>query len=196
MSNPLIKKDKQYVILDTCIIQYFGDKELAACILNDLREAQVAGYDFAISDFTFFELLDGASLEKEKQRIAALGGLSRYFVKKDILIVAAHLGCLYQQDSAHADIGDKIIAATSILFNSIIYTTNGRDYPRPFFNEIAKRYLKKHSKNGIETTIASYFLIPDQSYINAKYLERTSQTERNVVNDQIKQLEVNVTSAG
>ncbi len=138
MNNPAIKKDKHYVILDTCIIQHLGDKELAECIINDLKEAATAGYDIAISDFTFFELLNGATVEKEQERINALAGISRYYVKKDILIAAAHLGCLYQQDGTDADTGDKIIGATSLIFNSIIYTTNGRDFPRPFFNEVAK----------------------------------------------------------
>lgn len=177
INNPLAKINQQYVILDTCIIQHFGETELAECILKDLRDTASAGYGLAISDFTYFELLDGASIEKEQQRIEALAGLSRYFVKKETLITAAHLGCLYQQDSASADIGDKIIAATSLLSNSIIYTTNGRDFPRPFYDEVSKRYLKYH-KNGAEIVLPSYFFKPDINYIIVKYKERTKPLER------------------
>lgn len=179
MKNPPIKNNKQYVVLDTCIIQYFGDSELANCILTDLKEAVKAGYDLAISDFTFFELLDGASVEKETQRIDALNGLSRAYVKRNTLIAAAHLGCLYADDKASADIGDKIIGATALLSNSIIYTANVRDYPLPFYNVLLKGYLIHHKK-GFEVTIPSYFLKPDVDYIIKKYNERTKPLEKTI----------------
>jgi len=170
MSNPLVKKDKQYVIVDTCIIQHLGNAELAEKIFDDLRNVSKLGYDLAISDFTYFELLDGASAKIEEERIDALSGFSRYFVSKKILITAAHLGCLFKYDKVSSDIGDKIIGATTLLYNAIVYTTNGRDFPRPFFKELSKSFLK-YSKNRAEITLPVYFLRPDLEYINLKYKE-------------------------
>lgn len=179
MQNPPIKANKQYVIIDTCIIQYFNDPELSECILNDLREAVKVGYNLAISDFTFFELLNEATIEKENERMSALNSLSRAYVRRDTLIAAAHLGCLYKDDGATSDIGDKIIGATALLTNSIIYTANVRDYPLPFYTPLLKRYLIRYKK-GYETTIPSYFLKPDVDYISRKYNERIKPLEKTI----------------
>jgi len=166
----------RYIILDTCIFQHFADKALGLAAINALSEPIQAGYGISISDFSFFELLDGASLEKEAERINSVGKTRRFWVKKQVLVTAAHLGCLYTKDGIpdkQIGAGDKIIGATALLTNSIIYTTNGRDFPRPFFIELASVPLW-YKKNDQDVCVMSYYLEPNTPYIVEKYNERNT----------------------
>lgn len=172
----------QYVILDTNIIQYFSNQELALEMIENLKEAVADGYRIAISDFTLYESIDGSSLKNEQERMKTLTGIPRFYVTKNVFITAAHLGCLYKGDNHEMnDIGDKIIGATSILYNAVIYTANSRDYPRPFFDEIGKRYLK-YKKSGQEVVLPVYFIRPDIQLITSKYLERTKLVSYDIKN--------------
>ena len=174
MKLNVMKKPSRYIVLDTCIFQHFAEKELGLAVINILRQAVNIDYGIAVSDFSFFELLDGASVEKEIDRIKAVGATKRFWVKKNVLIAAAHLGCLYSKDGIpdkQINPGDKVIAATALLTNSIIYTTNGRDFPRPFFRELAQIPLW-YKKNDRTICLMSYYLETDTNYIVSKYNER------------------------
>lgn len=174
--RPGIDRAKRYVILDSNIIQHFSNHSLGQVILDHLKEAVTSGYLLAISDYTFFELIDTASVEKERERVSEMNGLTRFYVKKSVLIGAAHLGCLYDKEGLKInDIGDKIIGATAIMSNSIIYTTNSKHFPRPFFNELSTKMLT-YDKGGVPETIMAYYLIPNFVYINSQYSSRVQET--------------------
>lgn len=164
---PKINKDQRYILLDTNIISGFSNQILGEKILDVLREIHNLGYGIAISDLTYFELLNEASLEKEKKMIGALNGITRCYVKKNVLIAAAHLSSLYKEHGLQMtqfDNGDRIIAATAVLQNWIIFTTNGKDFPQPFFKEIDRRMLDYQSKEW-PVCVPSYFMEPQLDYI-------------------------------
>jgi predicted nucleic acid-binding protein len=173
-----------YVLLDSNVIQHFANEELGLEILANLGEAYQAGYKPAISDFTFLELLDGSSVEKEVERINALKNVKRFYVRKDVLIAAGHLGSIYLEDGFQIkDIGDKIIGATALLSNSLIYTFNGRDFPRPFFNEVAVREVR-YAINGEPKMMVAYFISPNFEYIGSKYQERMRPIQEKMLESQ------------
>lgn len=174
------QKPSRYIILDTCIIQHFANTELAICMLNILREVVSYGYGIAISDFTFFEMLNGATVAREIERLRVISGIKRYYVKKQVLIAAGHLGYLYQADGiqpSQIESGDKIIAATALLTGSVIYTTNIRDFPLPFFKELDRPKLE-YSKNGRPVVPSSFFIEPDANHIVTKFDERMREIEK------------------
>jgi len=153
------------IVIDTNIVVYVGknNKDLANKVLACLRDAVTKDYVLTISDFTIFELLKGASPESEGKALASLQGIKRYYVTKRVLVAAAHLECIYQQNKIpkeSIDSGDKIIGATAVLTNSLIFTANTRDFPRPFFKEILAIPIV-YSKDGKQHIINTAFLEPD-----------------------------------
>ena len=169
-----INKNQRYIILDTNIISSFSNENFGEKILEVLREVVGYGFGIAISDLTYFELLNEASPEKEHKMISALNGVTRFFIKRNILIAAGHLGSFYKEHNLSPDqfnSGDKIIASTAILHNCLIFTLNGRDFPQPFFKEIDRRMLNYHSKE-YPVCAPSYFLEPQLQYIDEYHQKR------------------------
>lgn len=173
MTKPL-DKQKRYILLDSNIISSLSNEDLANKILAVLKEAIDIGYALAISDITFFELLNGTTVPTEQKMILALSGVDRFYVKKDILVAAAHLGALYKAHDLQLDqfgLADQVIAATSVIRNCIIFTKNGRDFPQPFFKELDRRMLEYKSKE-YPVCVPVYFMEPQLSYIGEYYQKR------------------------
>ena len=93
MGKPRIKKT--YVIIDTCIIQHLANQELANGIIQELEEALSVGYELALSEYTLFETVDGATPEKEEERLEAMMGVKSFYVRKRVFRVAARLHSFY-----------------------------------------------------------------------------------------------------
>lgn len=168
-----IKNNKRYIILDTNIISYFSKIECKEKILEVLRYAVSLGYGLAISDITYFELFNEIPVKKEQEMVSVLANISRIYVKKKILVAAAHLGSFYKEHNLPPEQfspGDKIIASSAILTNSIIYTANARDFPTPFFKEIERKMIDYQNKE-YPVCLPTYFLEPQLDYIN-KYHEK------------------------
>jgi predicted nucleic acid-binding protein len=166
----------RYIILDTNIFQHFGNETLANKIIENLRYAVSQGYGLAMSQYSLIELVDNASVETEQRRINAIKGVKHFKVKQSTLIAAGHLGSLYKEDGMEEkqqpERGDKIIGATAVLNNCVIYTTNGKDFPPPYFKEIARHYLP-YTKAGRDVAIMGYFLEPDLKAIEDRNNSRT-----------------------
>lgn len=190
-----INKNQRYILLDTNIISSFSNESLGEKIISVIKEVVAFGYGLAISDITYYELLNEASIDKEQKMIAVLNGLTRYYVKQDILIAAAHLGSFYKEHNlpmTQFDSGDRIIAATALLHNCLIYTTNGRDYPQPFFKEIERRMLDYQSKEW-PVCVPTYFIEPQVDYIVKYHQKRIEPFLQNQLN-QISKLQVTTNS--
>lgn len=176
----------QHLIIDTNVFQNFSNKELAIHITNDITEAMNLGYVLAMSDFSYFELINSATVEKERERMNAIGSLKKFRVNRKVLISAAHLGCLYQDDQhTISDEGDKIIAATAVLTGSMIYTFNRRDFPSPFFTTVATRYAE-YANRGVPCVLPAFFLKPEIDFMAKKYKERTYSDKQKLNIEKIK----------
>lgn len=159
--------DKRNVLLDSNIVQYLGVDGLKDKIIECLTYAVNSGFDLAISDITFYELIHGAPVKHEIALIQELSGVKRFYVTKKVLIAAAHLGSLYKEDKvcdSQINSGDKFIAATAIITNSVIFTANVRDFPPPFFHEIERRNLEYTSKQR-PVLLCTSFVEADINYI-------------------------------
>jgi len=175
MSRPNLSKN--YVILDSNIIQYFNNELLASKILGILRDAIGDSYSLAISDFTFFELLNGSTIKKEQEMVIHLNGITRFYVKKTVLVAAAHLGCLYKEDGmdpGNIDIGDLIIGASAVLSGSYVFTANIRDFPVPFF-KVELNKLIEYEVKGAQKFLNVAFLKPDVEVIGKYHASRLKQ---------------------
>lgn len=163
------------IILDTCILGYIHhkNKSLAEEIFKFL--ANPPNNTLVLSEFTYFELLDG--VEKTKEAILlqkALNPFKRYVVDSNTLVAAAQLSGLYNQENQnynHIERGDKIIAATSVITNLPILTANANDFPRPFFKEVYVEdlfYLDGSKKK----LLLLYTLMPNLVFINNRFGNR------------------------
>lgn len=173
---PIKPADRPTIIIDSCIIQYFGDKNIGPGILSCLQMALNTGYNLCISEATIFEMLDGADLKTEKDRIDTLKVFSSFPITSDRLIAAAQLGTLYKYENIpeqQISAGDKIIAATAMLTSSLILTANGRDFPLPFFQTITSVDIN-YKKGKSQHCITAYFLAPNVKTILTYWEKRNS----------------------
>lgn len=163
-----------YVLLDTNILQYLNNPVLAKELLTYLEEIKKTGFEFAISDFSIFESLAGIPKQKETQLTNTLQAMPRFAVIDNVLLVAAQLTTVYRMEKAEFEsiaVGDKIIAATSLLNGSLILTANSNDFPRPIFSETHKKliFYKEKSKDRM---ISIYLLSPDFEFVKFRYDNR------------------------
>lgn len=171
----------QHIILDSNIIQNLTVQGLSSKILEVFKDATDKGYGLAISEVSLYELFNEASTQKEKQIIESLENIQTFTLQREILIAAGRLGSLYRDDGipvTQIGICDKIIAATSILTNSLIYTTDVRDYPVPFFREVARVSIEyyKNRKERIPIYCFTAFLAPDLQIIENYYYKRITRS--------------------
>jgi predicted nucleic acid-binding protein len=170
--------ETHYLILDTNVFQHFSNPDIAIHITKHLKEAIEAGYTIALSEFSFFELVDGATPKIEEERLNTTVGVKCFEATKDVLMIAAHLGCMYQDDGHTVkDIGDKIIGSTALMTDSLIYTFNGRDFPTPFFAIVATRYAE-YTNKGVPTILAAHFIKPEPDFISKRYDQRITPASK------------------
>lgn len=161
-------------LLDTNILQYLNNPSIARELFAYLEEVHRAGYSLAISNFSIFELLSGVPKSKESNLISALEVIPRFEVTTEVLVAAAQLTTVYRMEKAeygHITQGDKIIAATSLLNDFPVLTANSNDFPRPFFNELHKKFIFYKDKNR-DRMIPVYLLLPDFDLVKFRYETR------------------------
>jgi hypothetical protein len=170
-------KFERYILLDTCIFGHWDNVELSKQIFSLMEESVGMGYGLCLSNYTIFELLDTATYEEEVKAMNTITGLKQFKMNQSVLIAAGHLGWLYKEDGLdngkQPESGDKIIGATSVLNNTLIFTTNGRDFPIPFFKVISTPLLR-YTKSKKNVYIPSYFLEPNIEVISSLYAERAA----------------------
>lgn len=169
-------KPSRYILIDTSIFEHLGNEDLSRQIFLLLNDAKAKGYGLSMSIFSLLELIDTATIENERKAIEATNGIKRFKINQTNLVTAGHLGCMYKNDGLdrQPEKGDKIIAACACMNNAIIFTTNGRDFPCPFFKTLSKPLLTYKKSDGREVCLVSYFLEPDIEILNKKYSERVS----------------------
>lgn len=163
------------IILDTNILQYLSNKELKQDLQQFLNDFIEKGYTLAISEISIFELLRNLSKSKEEVAVNQLNIFEKYQVTSTTLTVASQLSTIYSQNNIspqQISIPDLVIAATAVLTNTMILTSDINDFPRPFFSEILEMqiFYKKKSKTKLQVF---QLLSPNLAVINAKFSERT-----------------------
>lgn len=149
----------QDIILDTCILQYFGNKHLAYKLKIYLIGLIGRRFDLAISEVTIAELLCNLSKKKEEEGRNTLLLFKRYPVENKVLVASAQLPSLFNQvqidnfekikiQTDHISLADRIIGATAVLTGSLILSTNIQDFPNPYFLPVEENQLiyKKKDK--------------------------------------------------
>jgi len=160
------------ILLDTNIISRL-EGNLGEKLLVVIGEVIKIGYDIAISDMTYMELLTGVDSKMEEKIANTLRGVDHYLVSTEVLIASAHIASLYKElyDLKQFEIGDRIIAGTAAMNNAIIFTLNGRHYPPPFFKEVDRRRLE-YENRGMPVCSYGYFMEPQMDVINESHNKR------------------------
>ena len=170
-------EEKQYIILDTNILCYIGDKILGDLVNQYLFDLLSRGFGLAISDISFFELLQGSNNEKENEGLDLLGQLKQFGLDRDVCITASRLTSLYLHEKNaegkniinddQISTEDKLIASTAILTGSLVLTADVNDFPRPFFDEAEKKQIT-YQKRGREISLILELLKPDIDIIQQR----------------------------
>lgn len=165
---------KQDIILDTCLLQYIGDKNIAKNLIDYLSELEGANFNLAISNISVCELLSGTTQKQETDGLSILSLFKRYQVDDNVLVATSQLSTLYGREkipNQDISIADKIIAATAILTGSLILTADVHDFPRPFFREAAEKLFYYSIKNKTRMRVVEV-LAPNTVIINQRFSER------------------------
>lgn len=163
--------DSQYLILDSCILEYWLDKDLNQAITKQITEWSHDSSALAVSNISYAELIDGAYKQKIEKVKDLLNKFTGFEVSQRILSTSGILSSIYKLESGRtngASMEDKIIAATSGVYKSAIITANVEDFPFPFFLTVANaniEYQKKNKKHFL--TIAA--LMPNVKIMNYWY---------------------------
>ena len=131
-------------------------------------------FEFAISSITIYELLRGANRQTESKMLTILNSFQKYELTDIVLQNAAQLETLYKIEHImpnEVEHGDKFIAATSILANSLVLTANALDFPAPYFQEIERELITFKVKKERTRSIMVYMLKPDLSIIELRIQE-------------------------
>lgn len=142
----------QKILIDSCILIYCGSEKLSESFKQLLRLLTTNNNSLAISELCGFEVLKNC---QNKQNIDYYFKLIDYLhnvkINKDILIRAARLYNLYsfkKEAREHMDkfdkeksTGDLIIGSTAIQHNSLLLTSNLKDFPLPYWEIVAHDYM-------------------------------------------------------
>jgi predicted nucleic acid-binding protein len=164
----------QYIILDTCVVQYINDKKISKELILWLEGLISKGFGLAISDISVQELLTNATVRQEEEGFKLLSKFKNYPVESNILLGASQLATLYNLEKTPIQgisIPDKIIASTAILTGALIVTADINDFPRPFFHAAEEKMIIYKHKNKTKMRVLQ-ILKPNMPVINQRFSER------------------------
>ena len=158
-----------YLLLDSCIIEYYLNEKYAIQIQSILQKWQKGVFGLAINQIVFSELIDGTFMKKEGIIIDTLRQYHNIPVTERQIIGSGKLGSIYRQTNITQNISliDKIIGATSIITNYPIITGNINDYPQPYFELIGSQVLTYKNK-----LIKVGLVKPDYTILKSAFAER------------------------
>lgn len=167
-----------HILLDTNVIQYFVGKKFSSQVREYLFYLE-NNFNLvpAVSEYSFFEILRGASILVEIEMCKALSFFKSFPINNNLLIASALLHTLYKEDTSinyldKISDGDKIIATTAILEEGYILTANRTDFCWPYFKEIDNKILVlQDSKKGVKA-IGISLLKPNYDLIHKKIKKR------------------------
>ncbi|MBU3978559.1 hypothetical protein KJ980_03210 [Patescibacteria group bacterium] len=152
-----------------------SSEKKGAPLISYLLELLKRGFNFAYSEITLYELLRGATVQKEEAMLKILNSHFKYFLKGDVIIAAARLDNIMKLEKIEinsVDHGDKFIASTAILTGSLILTANARDFPWPLFQHVENKHILYTDKNKATTCFMVSLMRPDYKLINLRFKER------------------------
>ncbi len=162
---------RRYLILDTCIVQYWMDRYIESAVREQLSSWVGTDCDLAISEVSYAELIDGAYREKVDKVKVLLKTFARLEVSQRVLSGSGFLGSIYRNQNSRnsgIELADRIIAATSFINNTAVITANIQDFPLPFFTSVYSEnimFKKKNKKRYITIDI----LKPNITILNYWY---------------------------
>jgi len=165
---------QQYLLLDSCIIEYLLDEHMHNSVSTQLNQWYADIFKPAISEVTYSELIDGAKADKETKVIKLLDGFYSFPLTKRIVKGSGILGSLYKEESQELKdvcLADKLIAMTSAVYNTPIVTANIRDYPPPFFHNFTDENIM-FEKKGKQRMINIGVMSANYPYITHKFNNR------------------------
>ena len=161
------------IILDTNAIQAFLNDDTATELAGFLDEVQALGVVLAASDVSLYEALKSIVFDAKKTESVTSffdNYLTRYLTDENILINAARVHEMYGADTAtkgnrhSCSSEDIIIATTAMIEGAYVFTSDGNDYPMPFFKEMNRVpiYYQVGSRRKYKVF---YLLEPDSDVI-------------------------------
>ncbi len=153
----------QYVILDWNIVQYWISKKMRRAISPVLTEVVEAGLQLAISEISVFEAQCQLPVTKHLIALAAIDDIPRFPIDTHTHLVTGTIVSCYKNHAdtkSHAgeiSLQDSFNAACALQNRAMLLTADFNDYPRPFFDEVARWEIQNDRGNHQKI----YLLAPD-----------------------------------
>lgn len=160
-----------FLLIDSCIAEYLLDRFIFRAMRNQLLNWGSDKLDLSISEVSYAELINGAYKDKTAKVKDLLETLSNLEVNRRILIGSAILANVYRtkyQLYSSPNLADRIVAATSFVYDLPIVTANIKDFPHPFFTSIQSENIKYQKKNSVNWLTVDV-LRPNISLLNYWY---------------------------
>ncbi|MFA5776686.1 MAG: PIN domain-containing protein [Patescibacteria group bacterium] len=147
--------DKKSILLDSNIVQYISHNKLSDQILSFLDTLINKGYKLAISDISVCEIFSGCTPTQEEECNKNIREFGKVGIDNRVVLVAARLQNIYKFLNINNDqinLGDRIIASTSIVMGFDLLTADINDFPRPIFREKHEElfFYKHHNKTNLQ----------------------------------------------
>jgi predicted nucleic acid-binding protein len=140
---------KKYLLLDSCIAEYSLDEHISQPISDTLLAWLSDDFTLATSEISYAELIDGAFKAKVERVKQLLNNYTQFEVTQRVLSGAGIISNIYKakfNQTSGASLQDRIIAATSFIYNLPIVTANIQDFPHPFFTSFVSKNILYHKK--------------------------------------------------
>ncbi len=160
-----------FLLLDSCIAEYLLDSYLSEPLSNQIELWNEEKLGLSISEISFAELMNGANKPKIKRVEELLDTFSCLEVTRRILSGSAIIANVYRKKYSQilgADMADRIISATSFVYNLPLLTANVRDFPHPFFTSYSSHNVEFRKKNK-KHLLTIDILKPNTSQLNYWY---------------------------
>ena len=165
---------QKYIVIDSCILEYLLNRDMNDSITQQLGYWCNNVFTLSVSEVSYAELVDGAHLDKETKVIDLLDKYHSFAISKRIITGAGKIGSVYKQEfptEKTVSLGDKILAATSIIYGAPLVTANVKDFPHPFFKTLKDKniiYMKDNKRRMINIAL----LFPNYEYLTYAFNTR------------------------
>ncbi|HUC89196.1 MAG TPA: type II toxin-antitoxin system VapC family toxin [Patescibacteria group bacterium] len=162
----------QFLLVDTNIISHALTPNQTLAYTKLFRELEKE-YKFVVTGFTQYELLCSSNRERQQKIIDYVRDDMNYVaLTQPLMDFAARVHNLYKVHESTKGLkisaGDIINAAFCIAKgNCSLISIDNNDYPRPFFEEVARKRITYDSGKNKEVTDTLYILKPDTENIKS-----------------------------
>jgi predicted nucleic acid-binding protein len=134
------------ILVDANVFSYGTNEKYSDAIANVFERLAQLKHEPAVLSYTSFEVYRGLDFKRVPKMKLLVDAFTPVDIDlKGFKIAAALYSCYKKHPTTKAytyQDGDIVTAAGAFLYNTLVLTADGNDFPRPFFDDVEKFPLK------------------------------------------------------